>query len=199
MKSTRESDQLLVRQAQDGSEAAFNELVIRYRRLLIRQVLPFVRDSNEAEDIVQDALMSAFSSLKNFRGDSSFFTWLYRIAINSAKHSWSQSTRRLPRFSDFPDTSGDDHMMDEKEIDLETPEALMESRQILRLLSDVIERLPAEQQEALMLRELDGLSYEEIAAAMHCPVGTVRSRVSRAREAISAAISVSLDGPMSKH
>jgi RNA polymerase sigma-70 factor (ECF subfamily) len=159
----------------------------------------FARDANEAEDIVQDALMSAFGSLKHFRGDSSFFTWLYRIAINSAKHSWNQSARRLPRFSDISDTSDNDHMLDDREIDLETPEALMESRQILRLLNDVIERLPPEQREALLLRELDGLSYEEIAAAMHCPVGTVRSRVSRAREAISAAISISLDGPMSKH
>jgi RNA polymerase sigma-70 factor (ECF subfamily) len=199
MKSSRESDQLLVRLAQDGSEAAFNALVLRYRRLLIRQVMHFARDANEAEDIVQDALMSAFGSLKHFRGDSSFFTWLYRIAINSAKHSWNQSARRLPRFSDISDTSDNDHMLDDREIDLETPEALMESRQILRLLNDVIERLPPEQREALLLRELDGLSYEEIAAAMHCPVGTVRSRVSRAREAISAAISISLDGPMSKH
>lgn len=199
MISTRESDQLLVRLAQGGSEAAFNALVLRYRRPLVRQVLAMVRDSTEAEDVVQDALMSAFSSLGSFRGDSSFFTWLYRIAINAAKHSWTRSTRRFPSFSDISDADDREGAKEESEIDMETPESVLEGKQILRTLSDVIDRLPAEQQEALMLRELDGLSYEQIATAMHCPVGTVRSRVSRARETISAAINVSLDAPASKH
>lgn len=199
MRSSRENDQLLIRLAQEGNGAAFDVLVRRYRRLLIRQVLPFARDAGEAEDIVQDALLSAFTSLGNFRGDSSFFTWLYRIAINSAKHNWSRLAHRLPRFADMADEYEREGGLDEREIDLETPEILLQSRQMFRILSDAIEHLPAEQREALMLREIDGLSYEDIASIMNCPIGTVRSRVSRARETVFSAINQALDVPIHKH
>lgn len=199
MVSSGESDQLLVRLAQDGSGAAFDALVLRYRRQLVRQVLPLVRDNSEAEDIVQDALMSAFSSLRNFRGDSSFFTWLYRIAINSAKYSRMRSTRRLPLISDIADESDQERLAAEQGTDLETPESILESQQLLRLLSAVIDELPVDYREALMLRELEGLSYEEIAERMHCPVGTVRSRVHRARDSITSALRAAFDVAAVKH
>lgn len=198
MESSRESDQQLVRLAQDGDKAAFDELVLRYRRQLIRQVLPLARDNSEAEDIVQEALMSAFSSLRNFRGDSSFFTWLYRIAMNSAKYARMRSTRRLPRVSDIGDETDRERLVAEQDMDLATPESILEGEQLLRLLSAAIDELPADYREALMLRELDGLSYEEIAEKMHCPVGTVRSRVHRARDAITSALQAAFGGSSPK-
>lgn len=198
MLNSGESDQLLVRLAQDGSSAAFDALVLRYRRQLVRQVLPLVRDNSEAEDIVQDALVSAFSSLRNFRGDSSFFTWLYRIAINSAKYSRMRSTRRLPLISDIADESDQERLFHEQEIDLETPESILESQQLLHLLSEAIDELPADYRDALLFRELEGLSYEEIAERMHCPVGTVRSRVHRARDSIATALRMIVDAAV-KH
>lgn len=198
MLNSGESDQLLVRLAQDGSSAAFDALVLRYRRQLVRQVLPLVRDNSEAEDIVQDALVSAFSSLRNFRGDSSFFTWLYRIAINSAKYSRMRSTRRLPLISDIADESDQERLFHEQEIDLETPESILESQQLLHLLSEAIDELPADYRDALLFRELEGLSYEEIAERMHCPVGTVRSRVHRARDSIATALRTIVDAAV-KH
>lgn len=199
MISSSENDQQLVRLAQDGSAEAFDALVSRYRRQLIRQVLPLVRDNSEAEDIVQDALVSAFSSLRNFRGDSSFFTWLYRIAINSAKYARMRSMRRLPLISDIAEESDQERMVAEQEMDLETPESILESQQLLQLLSQAIDDLPADYREALMLRELEGLSYEEIAERMHCPVGTVRSRVHRARDSITSALRAALDFPPLRH
>lgn len=198
MLNSGESDQLLVRLAQDGSAAAFDALVLRYRRQLVRQVLPLVRDNSEAEDIVQDALVSAFSSLRNFRGDSSFFTWLYRIAINSAKYSRMRSTRRLPLISDIAEDGDQERLYNEQEIDLETPESILESQQLLRLLSDAIDELPADYRDALLFRELEGLSYDEIADRMHCPVGTVRSRVHRARDSIATALRAIVDAAV-KH
>lgn len=198
MLNSGDSDQLLVRLAQDGSSAAFDALVLRYRRQLVRQVLPLVRDNSEAEDIVQDALVSAFSSLRNFRGDSSFFTWLYRIAINSAKYSRMRSMRRLPLISDIADESDQERLFNEQEMDLETPESILESQQLLRLLSEAIDELPADYRDALLFRELEGLSYEEIAERMHCPVGTVRSRVHRARDAIATALRTIVDAAV-KH
>lgn len=198
MLNSGDSDQLLVRLAQDGSSAAFDALVLRYRRQLVRQVLPLVRDNSEAEDIVQDALVSAFSSLRNFRGDSSFFTWLYRIAINSAKYSRMRSTRRLPLISDIADESDQERLFHEQEIDLETPESILESQQLLHLLSEAIDELPADYRDALLFRELEGLSYEEIAERMHCPVGTVRSRVHRARDSIATALRMIVDAAV-KH
>lgn len=199
MLNSGESDQLLVRLAQDGSGAAFDALVLRYRRQLVRQVLPLVRDNSEAEDIVQDALVSAFSSLRNFRGDSSFFTWLYRIAINSAKYSRLRSSRRLPLISDIADEEDQERMVSEQVIELETPESIMESQQLLRLLSEAIDELPVDYRDALLLRELEGLSYEEIAERMHCPVGTVRSRVHRARDSIASTLRAIIDTAAVKH
>ncbi|MCS0658997.1 sigma-70 family RNA polymerase sigma factor [Massilia terrae] len=199
MLNNSESDQLLVRLAQDGSGPAFDTLVLRYRRQLVRQVLPLVRDNSEAEDIVQDALVSAFSSLRNFRGDSSFFTWLYRIAINSAKYSRLRSSRRLPLISDIADQDDQERLVSEQFIELETPESILESQQLLHLLSVAIDELSADYRDALLLRELEGLSYEEIAERMHCPVGTVRSRVHRARESISSALRAIIEAPAAKH
>jgi RNA polymerase sigma-70 factor (ECF subfamily) len=199
MISNRETDQLLVRLAQSGNRPAFDTLVLRYRRRLLRHVLPLVRDEGEAEDVVQDAFFSAFNSLHHFRGDSEFSTWLYRIAINSAKHSLSQAKRRFPNISDFVNEDDREGMLHEQEMDFETPEAMLESQQILHLLNEAIENLPPEQREALMLREIEGLSYDSIAISMDCPIGTVRSRVHRARDGIAAYLHSKLDMGPSKH
>lgn len=199
MISNRESDQLLVRLAQSGDRPAFDTLVLRYRRQLLRHVLPLVRDESEAEDVVQDAFVSAFNAIHHFRGESEFSTWLYRIAINSAKHNLSQAKRRFPNISDFMGEDDREGMLHEQEIDFETPEAMLESRQILHLLNEAIEHLPPEQREALMLREIDGLSYDSIAISMDCPIGTVRSRVHRARDGIASYIGAKLNFQLKKH
>jgi len=188
MPSIRDTDQVLVRLAQDGERAAFDILVRRYRRYLIRQVLPLLRDINDAEDVVQEAFVSAYNAIPNFRGDAAFSTWVYRIAINSAKRYRLESSQRFPLLSDIAETDKIEGMLDEGQMSLETPESLLESSEMLGLINNVFDALPHEQQEALIMREIDGLSYEEIAENMHCPVGTVRSRVHRARDAISAAL-----------
>ena len=199
MISNRESDQLLVSLAQSGNRPAFDTLVTRYRRQLLRQVMPLVRDEGEAEDVVQDAFISAFNSLHNFRGDSEFSTWLYRIAINSAKQNLSQSKRRFPNISDMINDDDREGMLHEQEMDFQTPDAMLESQQILRLLNEAIEQLPPEQREALMLREIEGLSYDSIAISMDCPIGTVRSRVHRARDGVAAYLGSKLGVESSKH
>ncbi|MGZ4869150.1 MAG: sigma-70 family RNA polymerase sigma factor [Halobacteriota archaeon] len=189
MPSIRDSDQFLVRLAQDGDRAAFDVLVLRYRRLLIRQVLPLLRDINDAEDVVQEAFVSAYNAIRNFRGDAAFFTWVYRIAMNSAKRYRQESAQRFPLVSDIVENENAEGIVREGQMSLETPESLLEGHEVLRLINEVFDKLPPEQQEVLMMREIDGLSYEEIAENMHCPVGTVRSRVHRARDAISTALS----------
>lgn len=188
MPSIRDTDQVLVRLAQDGERTAFDILVRRYRRFLIRQVLPLLRDINDAEDVVQEAFVSAYNAIPNFRGDAAFSTWVYRIAINSAKRYRLEAAQRFPIMSDIAEADKIEGLMDESQMSLDTPESLLESSEMLRLINEVFDALPQEQQEALIMREFDGLSYEEIAENMHCPVGTVRSRVHRARDAISAAL-----------
>ncbi|MGZ4849432.1 MAG: sigma-70 family RNA polymerase sigma factor, partial [Halobacteriota archaeon] len=160
MPSIRDSDQFLVRLAQDGERAAFDVLVLRYRRLLIRQVLPLLRDINDAEDVVQEAIVSAYNAIRNFRGDAAFFTWVYRIAMNSAKRYRQESAQRFPLMSDIVENEDIEGMIREGQMSLETPESLLEGHEVLRLINEVFDRLPPEQQEVLMMREIDGLSYE---------------------------------------
>jgi RNA polymerase sigma-70 factor (ECF subfamily) len=188
MKSRRETDKELVHAAQAGDMRSFEALMKRYKNILIRQVSSMVRDLSEAEDIAQETFLKAYMSLHSFRGDSAFSTWLYRIGINTAKRNLIRSSRRLPQVSEQLDDGTGSQQRSDSETDYDTPEAKLESKQILSMLKAALDNLPDEQKTTLVLRELEGMSYEEIAAEMHCPVGTVRSRISRARDTIAAAL-----------
>lgn len=188
MKSRQEQDLELVELAQTGDMRAFDTLVTRYKRRLIRYLSPMIRDLGDTEDVVQETFIKAYMGLNSFRGDSSFSTWLFRIGINTAKRSLAQSGRRfLDLQVEHSDQEGSQQRF-EGQPDFDTPEARLETKQILNLLDEAMDELPEEQRTSLVLRELEGLSYEEIAEQMHCPVGTVRSRIHRARDAIAAAL-----------
>ena len=181
--SEQEIDQALVERAQQGDKRAFNLLVQRYQYKVQSLISRYVRNQADIADVAQDAFIKAYRALPSFRGDSAFFTWLYRIAVNSAKNYLVSQGRRPP---------GSDLLVDDAEYldggevlhDVASPENELLSDEIRQVVFDTIERLPEELRLAITLRELDGLSYEEIAAVMECPVGTVRSRIFRAREAI---------------
>ena len=181
----RAVDQKLVEKAQKGDKKAFGMLVEKYQRRLNRLLSRMVRDQSEIEDIVQDSFIKAYRAINNFRGDSAFYTWLYRIGINTAKNHLVKLGKRpkamneveieeIENFEDAPDLRNH-----------ETPESTMMSSQIVASVNQTIEALPNELKEAISLREMDGLSYEEIADLMNCPIGTVRSRIFRAREVIA--------------
>lgn len=188
MKSRQEQDLELVELAQTGDMRAFDTLVTRYKRPLIRYLSTMIRDLGDTEDVVQETFIKAYMGLNSFRGDSSFSTWLFRIGINTAKRSLAQSGRRfLDLQVEQSDKEGSQQRF-EGQPDFDTPEARLETKQILNLLDEAMDELPEEQRTSLVLRELEGLSYEEIAEQMHCPVGTVRSRIHRARDAIAAAL-----------
>ena len=183
--SEKETDQLLVERVQRGDRRAFDLLVLKYQRKLIRLLGRFVYDQAELEDIAQESFIKAYRALPNFRGESAFYTWLYRIAINTAKNHLASSGRRLQVRS----SSGDEEEEGLDEIanapDFNTPEEQLQSKQIGTTVDAAMEALPADLRQAIVLRELEGMSYEDIAIAMDCPVGTVRSRIFRAREAIA--------------
>ncbi len=181
--SERELDYKLVKRVQSGDRRAFDLLVSKYQYKLLALAKRFVRDEDVALDIVQDAFVKAYKALKGFRGDSAFYTWMYRIAINTAKNYLSAKLRRPPE--------QDIEAIDAERLDvggalrnLETPEEALHVQQLEKMLQQTLARLPAELREAVTLREYDGLSYEEIAKIMACPIGTVRSRIFRAREAL---------------
>lgn len=179
----------LVEAAQAGDTRAFEQLMLRYKSRLTHYLLPLTRDGNDTDDIVQETLIKAYMGLHSFRGESSFSTWLFRIGINTAMNSLARRGRQLPRVSDpTTDEQGEIQQRFEGNADLETPEAKMETKQILDLLDAALEKLPPEQRTSFEMRELEGLSYEEIAEQMHCPVGTVRSRIHRARDTLNAAL-----------
>ena len=178
-----EDDLLLVRRVQSGDKRAFDVLVLRYQGKVLKLVMRYVRDAMEAEDVAQEAFIKAYRALPGFRGDSAFYTWLYRIVINTAKNTLVSAKRRpLDYHLDSPDSEQSGLLS--RLTDGETPEQLLLSDEIRRTVEAVMSELPEELRTAIVLRELDGLSYEEIASAMDCPVGTVRSRIFRAREAI---------------
>ena len=181
----REVDQQLVARAQRGDKSAFELLVAKYQRKLIRLLSRFIRDSAEVEDVAQEAFIKAYRALPSFRGDSAFYTWLYRIGINTAKNYLVASGRRAPTVTEMesPDGEGGDERG--QVPDLNTPESELMSRQIVDTVNLAVEALPEELRTAISLREIEGLSYEEIASMMNCPIGTVRSRIFRAREAIA--------------
>ena len=181
----RAVDQKLVEKAQKGDKKAFGMLVEKYQRRLTRLLSRMVRDQSEIEDIVQDSFIKAYRAINNFRGDSAFYTWLYRIGINTAKNYLVKLGKRPKAMNDV-EIEDIENFEDAQDLrNLETPESSMMSSQIIISVNQTIESLPDELKEAISLREMDGLSYEEISDLMNCPIGTVRSRIFRAREAIS--------------
>lgn len=183
--SDREIDQQLVERAQRGDKHAFELLVAKYQRKLIRLLSRFIRDSTEVEDVAQEAFIKAYRALPNFRGDSAFYTWLYRIGINTAKNYLVAMGRRAPTSTSMDAEEAEDLGESALLQDLNTPENLMMSRQVADSVNQTLDKLPEDLRTAITLREMEGLSYEEIASAMDCPIGTVRSRIFRAREAIA--------------
>lgn len=191
--SEREADQVLVERAQGGDKRAFDQLVSKYQRKLGRLLSRFVRDSAEVEDVSQEAFIKAYRALPSFRGDSAFYTWLYRIGINTAKNYLVSQGRRAPTTTEF-DTDEAETFDDATQLrDINTPESLLLTKQIGETINCAMDSLPEELRTAIVLREIDGMSYEEIAGIMDCPIGTVRSRIFRAREAVAAKLRPLLD------
>ena len=191
--SERETDQLLVERAQAGDQRAFEVLVAKYQRKVARLLSRFVRDPAEVEDVAQEAFIKAYRALPSFRGDSAFYTWLYRISINTAKNYLVAQGRRAPTSTEF-DAEEAEVFEDASQLrDINTPESLLLTRQIGETVNAAMDALPAELRHAIVLREIDGLSYEEIASVMSCPIGTVRSRIFRAREAVAEKLRPLLD------
>src|SRR5471030_894687 len=181
--SVEDSDLKLVERVQRGERAAFDLLVLRYQHKVLKLIMRYVHDASEAEDIAQEAFVKAYRALQSFRGDSAFYTWLYRIAINTAKNYLVAQGRRPPS-SDVDVNEAENFESGGALKEISNPENLMLSEELRQIVFRTIEALPEDLRMAITLRELDGLSYEEIATIMDCPVGTVRSRIFRAREAI---------------
>ncbi|HSD60734.1 MAG TPA: RNA polymerase sigma factor RpoE [Burkholderiales bacterium] len=181
----REIDQTLVERAQRGEKHAFELLVAKYQRKLARLLSRFIRDPAEIEDVTQEAFIKAYRALPSFRGDSAFYTWLYRIGINTAKNYLVAMGRRAPTSTGFDAEEAETFEDAEHLRDVNTPENEMMSRQIAQTVNDTLAGLPEELRTAITLREIEGMSYEDIANIMNCPIGTVRSRIFRAREAIA--------------
>ena len=195
-----DSDALLVERAVAGDHKAFELLVIKYQRRIQRLIGRMVRDVDLVEDIAQETFIRAYRALAQFRGEAKFYTWLYRIAVNTAKKSL-MDLKRNPTVSENASKSDDDDETSRVENELtssETPEAVLASKEIAQIINAAMEALPEELREAITLREIEGLSYEEISEAMDCPIGTVRSRIFRAREAISAKIRPLLENQSGK-
>jgi len=184
--SDREIDRQLVARAQQGDKQAFNLLVEKYQRKLSRLLSRFIRDQAEVEDVTQEAFIKAYRALPAFRGDSAFYTWLYRIGINTAKNYLMAMGRRAPTSTEIEAEDAEGFEEGEQLRDINTPESVLLSKEIAATVNAAIDALPEELRTAIQLRELEGMSYEEIARIMDCPIGTVRSRIFRAREAISA-------------
>lgn len=198
MTTEREIDQLLVERVQRGDKKAFELLVIKYQRKLMRLVSRLVRDQAEAEDAVQEAFIKAYRALPHFRGESAFYTWLYRIGINTAKNYLVTQGRRAPTSTEADVEEAETFDDADRLRDINTPESLLATKQIAQTLNVAMDELPEELRMAITLREIEGLSYEEIAELMGCPIGTVRSRIFRAREAISEKLRPLLDTALDK-
>ncbi len=183
--SEREVDQQLVARAQRGDKRAFELLVEKYQRKLGRLLARFIRDPAEVEDVTQEAFIKAYRALPAFRGDSAFYTWLYRIGINTAKNYLMALGRRAPTTTEVEAEDAEGFEDGEQLRDINTPESMLLSKEIGATVTATIEELPEELRTAIQLREIEGMSYEDIARIMDCPIGTVRSRIFRAREAIA--------------
>lgn len=184
--SDREIDLQLVERVREGDKRAYGLLVEKYRRKLMRLLSRMVRDPDEIEDIAQETFIKAYRALPQFRGDAAFYTWLYRIAVNTAKNYLAAKSRGMQTLSD--QALNDEDEPDERLVaqDISTPESELLTKQVAYAVNEAVEALPEELRQAITLREIEGMSYEEIAEAMDCPIGTVRSRIFRAREAIAA-------------
>lgn len=190
---SKDTDQELVRRVQTGDKSAFDLLFSRYQQKIINLISRYVKDSSEVQDVAQEAFIKAFRALPRFRGESAFYTWLYRIAINTAKNHLVSRGRRPPN----TDVDIDDAELNPTSTvlqEVESPEAAMARDQLSSGIDAAIAELPEDLRSAVTLREFDGLSYEQIAEIMDCPVGTVRSRIFRAREAIERHIEPLLTG-----
>ncbi len=189
-----DADLLLVQRTLAGDQRAFGLLVVKYQRRVERLIGRMVRDSSLVEDIAQETFIRAYRALAQFRGEAQFYTWLYRIAVNTAKKQLMELKRDpvvlMSSLSsgDDDETSGAEFELNQQVADAETPESLLASKEIALAVNAAMEALPKELGQAIALREIEGLSYEEIAQVLDCPIGTVRSRIFRAREAISARI-----------
>ena len=183
--SDREIDQQLVERAQRGDKRAFELLVVKYQRKLARLLSRFIRDAGEVEDVAQEAFIKAYRALPSFRGESAFYTWLYRIGINTAKNYLVALGRRAPTTTEFDSEEAESFEDGEQLRDVNTPEAELMTKEIANTVNETLQTLPEELRMAITLREIEGLSYEDIATMMNCPIGTVRSRIFRARETIA--------------
>ncbi|HNR23137.1 MAG TPA: RNA polymerase sigma factor RpoE [Steroidobacteraceae bacterium] len=193
-----ESDLSLVRRVQRGDKGAFDLLVLKYQHKVVKLVMRYVRIPAEAEDIAQEAFIKAYRALPQFRGDSAFYTWLYRIAINTAKNAVASRDRSPIEYDLDLQDSDSSWEVQGRLRDPDTPEGLVLTEEIRQTVNSAIEQLPEDLRTAIVLRELDGLSYEEIATTMDCPVGTVRSRIFRAREAIDRRLREVFEGGLGR-
>ncbi len=186
-------DLAIVKRVQQGDKQAYNLLVSKYQLKIQRLVSRFIHDQMECEDVTQEAFIKAYRALANFRGDSAFYTWLYRIAVNTAKNYLVSAGRRPPT-QDVDAQEANHNAVGANLVELNTPEASFANNELLAVIRQTIKTLPDNLKEAIQLREFDGLSYEEIAEVMDCPIGTVRSRIFRARESIESAMLPYLNG-----
>ena len=198
MSSDKDDDLLIVQRVQAGDKLAFNLLVNKYHRRVARLLTRMVRNQEDIEDVVQETFIKAYRAIGNFRGDSAFYTWIYRIAINTAKNLLVTQGRRPSTLKESND--GDSETFEDNAAlsNIDTPESLYQTKQIGEAVNEAMAALPEELRSAIVMREIDGLSYEEIAAAMDCPIGTVRSRTFRPRESIAAKIKPLLEPKGSK-
>lgn len=188
----KRADQALVERVQRGDRGAFDLLVRKYQHKILNLITRYVHDPSEAQDVAQEAFIKAYRALGNFRGDSAFYTWLYRIAINTAKNFLVAQGRRPPG-SDIDAQDAEQYGMDSRLKERDTPEHELLKDELESTVFDAIGELPEDLRTAITLREMEGMSYEDIATAMDCPIGTVRSRIFRAREAIDERIRPLLD------
>lgn len=192
--SERDVDAELVARVQRGERQAFDLLVLKYQRKIMRLLSRMIRDPSEIEDVTQEAFIKAYRALPQFRGESAFYTWLYRIAINTGRNWLATNSRRPSSPSSYENEDGETFNETDNLTDNNTPESAMASREIAETVNRSIEDLPEDLRTAIVLREIEGMSYEDIAATMNCPIGTVRSRIFRAREAIAAKLRPVLGG-----
>lgn len=191
--NTANADKELVERVQAGDKRAFDLLVLKYQHKLVKLVSRYVHDHAEAMDVAQEAFIKAYRALPRFRGDSSFYTWLYRIGINTAKNHLVSQGRRPPD-SDIDAQDAERYDIESRLKDHESPEALAQRDQVQETVMSAINELPEDLRTAITLREFEGLTYDEIAQAMDCPIGTVRSRIFRARESIDRRLRPLLSG-----
>lgn len=191
--SEAEIDLALVRRVQQGDKQAYNLLVSRYQQKILRLVARFIRDASECEDVTQEAFIKAYRALPNFRGESAFYTWLYRIAVNTAKNHLVSAARRPPS-QDLDAEEANHSAAGSRFVELNTPESSLMNDELIGVIRRTIAELPDNLREAIVYREFDGLSYEEIAELMDCPIGTVRSRIFRARESLETAMTPYMSG-----